>query len=116
MITNVHERVLDAPPTEIGTLTDGLASDDDRLWPSDCWPPIRLDRPLGSGRREDTDRSAIRSATSSRGRHVRSRFDPWLGLVGHHELELATRAGRATLRHTLEATPPFVAACASLGR
>jgi hypothetical protein len=45
MITNVHERVLDAPPTEIGTLTDGLASDGDRLWPSDCRPPMRLDRP-----------------------------------------------------------------------
>jgi hypothetical protein len=29
----VHERVLDAP-TEIGTLIDGLASDGDRLWPS----------------------------------------------------------------------------------
>jgi hypothetical protein len=36
---------------------------------------------------------------------VRFRFDSRLGLLGYHEFEVATRAGRTILRHRLEATP-----------
>jgi hypothetical protein len=104
MIRNVHERALDAPPTEIGTLIDGLASDGDRLWPSDRWPPMRLDRPLGVG--ASGGHGSIRYAVSDYEpwRRVRFRFDPRLGLVGHHEFEVASRPGRTVLRHTLGAT------------
>ena len=44
----------------------------------------------------------------------RFRFDPQLGLAGDHEFEVATRAGRTALRHTLDATR--TTACPSLGR
>ncbi|HET8651871.1 MAG TPA: hypothetical protein VFM13_04775 [Gaiellaceae bacterium] len=105
MIRNTHERVLDAPPAEIGTLIDGLASDGDRLWPKDRWPPMRLDGPLRVG--VSGGHGSIRYAVShyEPGRRVRFRFDPRLGLVGHHEFAAASRAGRTTLRHTLVATP-----------
>jgi hypothetical protein len=105
MIRNVHERVLDAPPAEVGALIDGLAGDGDRLWPSDRWPAMRLDRPLGVG--ASGGHGSIRYAVSDYepGRRVRFRFDPRLGLAGHHEFAVATGAGRTTLRHALEATP-----------
>jgi hypothetical protein len=104
MIRNVHECVLDMP-AEVGALIDGLASDGDRLWPSDRWPAMRLDRSLGVG--ASGGHGSIRSAVSEcePGRRVRFRFDPRLGLSGHHELEVATGAGLTSLRHTLEATP-----------
>ena len=41
MIRNVHARELAAPAAEVGALLDSLASDDDRLWPTD-WPPVRV--------------------------------------------------------------------------
>jgi hypothetical protein len=105
MIRNVHERVLDATPTEIGALIDGLASDGDRLWPIDRWPAIRLDRPLGVG--ASGGNGSIRYSVSEYepGRRVRFRFDPRLGLIGHHEFAVATGDGRTTLRHALEAIP-----------
>jgi hypothetical protein len=30
-------------------LIDGLAGEQDRLWPWRAWPPMRFDRPLGVG-------------------------------------------------------------------
>ncbi|MEU6669228.1 hypothetical protein [Streptomyces sp. NPDC046727] len=44
-------RSLPAKPAEVGALIDGLASENDRLWPKAPWLPMRLDRPLGSGTR-----------------------------------------------------------------
>jgi hypothetical protein len=49
MIRNVHERDLAAAPSEAGALIDGLAGEHDRLWPSERWPAMRLDRPLAVG-------------------------------------------------------------------
>jgi hypothetical protein len=51
MICNVHQRSLAVPVAEAGFLIDGLAGPDDRLWPSDRWPAMRFDRPLGVGAR-----------------------------------------------------------------
>lgn len=36
-VINVHERKLNVSPTEIGTLIDSLASDNDLLWPQHSW-------------------------------------------------------------------------------
>jgi hypothetical protein len=47
MIRNVHERVLDAPPTEIGTLIDGLAG---------AAPRYAINRPLRLDGKIDDDR------------------------------------------------------------
>ena len=44
MIRNVHERVINAPIESLGALLDGLGQKDDRLWPSQSWTPMVLDR------------------------------------------------------------------------
>lgn len=49
MIRNVHERVINAPIEALGALLDGLGQKDDRLWPSQSWTPMVLDRPLAVG-------------------------------------------------------------------
>lgn len=48
-IVNVHERTLGAPFERVGALLDGLSGRDDRLWPADRWPAMRLDGPLRPG-------------------------------------------------------------------
>ena len=48
-VLNVHQRMLSAPPDEVGTLIDTLAGPDDRLWPHSTWPTMRFDRPLAAG-------------------------------------------------------------------
>lgn len=49
MVRNVHERWLAAPAAMVGALLDSLAGPEDRLWPSQQWPAMWFDRPLGVG-------------------------------------------------------------------
>jgi len=37
------------PSVDIGHLLGSLASEQDRLWPSQAWPAMRLNRPLAVG-------------------------------------------------------------------
>lgn len=48
-VHNRHVRKIQTAPDEVGALVDSLASDQDRLWPRNQWPAMRLDRPLGVG-------------------------------------------------------------------
>src|SRR5664280_1614566 len=51
MVNNRHQRTLSARPAVVGQLIDGLAGHEDRLWPTEQWPAMCLDRPLGVGAR-----------------------------------------------------------------
>lgn len=48
-VRNVHRRDFAVAPETLGLLLDTLSSAEDRIWPSDNWPMMRLDRPLGVG-------------------------------------------------------------------
>jgi len=102
-IINVHERVLDAPITEIGKLIDGLASADDKLWPHDRWPAMKFDRPLSVG--AVGGHGPIRYTVESYkpGSCIQFRFTGPKGFLGGHRFEVETVEGEKTrLRHTIE--------------
>ncbi len=40
---SVHSRELEASREEVAGLVAGLGSDNDLLWPTERWPPARLD-------------------------------------------------------------------------
>ncbi|MBK6295860.1 MAG: SRPBCC family protein, partial [Rhodoferax sp.] len=48
-VVNVHQRLLYAPPEQVGELIDSLASPSDALWPGQAWPRLKLNRPLSVG-------------------------------------------------------------------
>ena len=87
MIRNVHERVINAPIESLGALLDGLGQKDDRLWPSQSWPPMVLDRPLAVG--ADGGHGVIRYYVSEYepGRRVRFTFRPRTGIIGGQDRE-----------------------------
>ena len=102
MIRNVHERVINAPIESLGALLDGLGQKDDRLWPSQSWTPMVLDRPLAVG--ADGGHGVIRYYVSEYepGRRVRFTFRPRTGIIGAHELSLDTLDDERTrIRHVL---------------
>jgi hypothetical protein len=102
-IINVHQRILNAPAEQVGRLIDGLASDDDRLWPCDRWPPMRFDRPLGVGASggHGPIRYVVESYTP--GRRIQFRFIDPAGFVGVHFFEVVPlEAAKTILRHTIE--------------
>lgn len=100
---NVHERVLAAPVDALAPLIDGLASADDRLWPHDRWPRMRMDRPLGPGARGGHGPIGYEVTSHEPGRRVVFRFTHPRGFDGEHRFELEEEGpGRSRLRHVID--------------
>jgi hypothetical protein len=104
-VRNVHQRSFGVPPRQIAILLDGLASEEDRLWPSSRWPRMRLDRPLQVGAAGGHGPIRYEVETYEPGRIVRFRLRAPRGFDGFHAFEVvAIGAERTTLRHVLEMT------------
>jgi hypothetical protein len=102
-VVNVHERILDASADQVGRLIDGLASDDDRLWPHDRWPAMRFDRPLGVGAAGGHGPIGYVVESYTPGSAVQFRFTAPQGFVGSHRFEVeSVDATRTKLRHVIE--------------
>ena len=104
-VSNVHERILPRPPSEVGALLDSLSSEMDHLWPSNHWPAMRFDRPLqvGASGGHDPIRYVVDSYEA--GHRVRFRFTAPRGFTGYHGFEIEpTDSGEVILRHELRMT------------
>lgn len=109
-VFNEHERVLPAPPEEVGALLDKLGSDEDELWPSELWPPMRMDRGgLEVGATGGHGPIRYRVVEYDPGRAVEFRFTGPPGFLGSHEflVERAVADGKpaSRLRHVIALTP-----------
>ncbi|MFN3842425.1 MAG: hypothetical protein ACK4RW_04065 [Rehaibacterium terrae] len=101
-VRNVHARTLRAPAAAVGALIDTLASDDDRLWPHDRWPAMRLDRALAIGARGGHGPVRYRVEDYRPGQCVRFAFEAPRGFHGWHGFHLEAGGGHARLVHVLE--------------
>jgi polyketide cyclase/dehydrase/lipid transport protein len=101
-VRNVHQRLLPGPPERVGALIDELASPADRLWPSDRWPAIRLDRPLRPGAEGGHGSIRYRVEAYQPGRRVTFRFTGMPGVDGGHRLEAEPAGEGVVLRHAME--------------
>ncbi len=103
-VDNVHSRVFTSDSLEqVGALIDGLAGDDDRLWPRQNWPAMRFDRPLAVGASGGHGPIRYDVAEYQPGRRVRFAFTRPTGLHGYHEWAARPVAGGYELRHRLVA-------------
>jgi hypothetical protein len=100
-ISNTHERSLTAPPDAAGRLLDGLGDRPDPLWPTENWPPMRFDRPLGPGAAGGHGPIRYRVEQHDPGRRVRFRFTGPPGLTGTHEFTVEEAPVGCRLRHTI---------------
>ncbi|MBI5119248.1 SRPBCC family protein [Candidatus Poribacteria bacterium] len=105
-IYNIHERRFDAPHEQVGALLDSLSGPDDKLWPSDKWPRMELDKPLGKGARGG--HGPVRYTTVEYTPSQRAVFhleDAGLttGFDGRHFFEVVPRHTQTLLRHVLDA-------------
>jgi hypothetical protein len=101
-VWNRHSRIFAVSQERVGALIDTLAGDDDRLWPVAAWPPMRFDRPLGTG--ADGGHGPVRYLVESYepGKSVRFRFTAPRGFDGFHEFTLrATGTEETELVHLM---------------
>jgi hypothetical protein len=103
MVRNVHERIIHTSSlSQVGGLIDQLASRNDLLWPSERWPPMRFDRPLGVGATGGHGPIRYTVEDYEPGRSIRFRFTAPRGFDGTHALEVEEiELGKVRLRHTL---------------
>ena len=101
-VHNVHEREYNADLDCVGALIDSLASSNDRLWPTEKWPPMRFDQGLSVGARRGHGPIRYFVERYVPGRSVVFRFLAPRGFEGTHGFEVEERHGRTVLRHVLD--------------
>jgi hypothetical protein len=102
VVNNEHQRQLAAPPQVVGRLIDGLAGPEDRLWPTEQWPAMRFDRPLGVGASGGHGPVRYHVEAYIPGEVIRFRFRAPTGFDGYHEYAVVPLPNSGTLvRHRL---------------
>ena len=98
---NVHTRTLDAPASAVAEALDTLSTEDDRVWPSPAWWPMRLDRPLSVGAKGGHGPVRYEVVAYEPGR-VRFAFEPGGRLDGYHEFSVSPDGpDRCVVTHVL---------------
>lgn len=106
MVLNIHERTYGAAPSEVAALVATLASEDDRLWPRESWPPMRFDRGLVPGARGGHGPVRYRVERADPAQEVLFRFTGPSGFEGWHAFSItSSAAARTTLRHEMRLHP-----------
>lgn len=101
-INNIHQRQYEHPQTTLAAIFDSLASPNDRLWPWETWPPMRLSQGLEVGSHGGHGPIGYTVIEYLRGRSLVFNFTKPEAFRGTHRFEiLALDGGRTLLRHTI---------------
>ncbi len=101
-VNNIHQRTVSSPIQPVGELLDSLSTTRDRLWPSESWPPMEFDHPLGEGVQGGHGPIRYQVTQFESGRRVRFRFTGPPGFCGFHEFQLISKSPEETIiRHVL---------------
>lgn len=101
-VFNVHSRRVPGDLERAGTLIDGLSGRDDRLWPKDRWPAMRLDGALAVGAHGGHGPIRYEVVGYQPRRWVRFRFEAPRGFGGFHEFTIVEDGpGDVLLTHLL---------------
>lgn len=104
MVVNVHEREYQAAAADAAALVATLSSKDDRLWPRENWPRLRLDPGLMEGA-TGGHRPVRYHVESVDPRQVVFRFDSPKGFDGWHSfMVVETSSQSVVLRHEIRMT------------
>lgn len=109
-VLNIHERQIRVAPELAGEVLDSLATPEDKLWPCERWPSMRLDSPLGVGARGGHGPVRYSVQDYAPGRKAVFRFSPeglTKGLEGCHWFEIIPDRESVVLRHVIDAECGF---------
>ena len=102
-VINIHERELEADDEQAAKLMDSLSSEDDLLWPKQCWPRMKFDRPLGVGAKGGHGPIGYCVEAYKPGQSIKFCFTSPKGFNGFHEFDVVKSTHRSVLmRHTIE--------------
>lgn len=104
-ITNIHQRQYQHPQATLAAILDTLASPNDRLWPWETWPPMRLNHGLAVGSQGGHGPIGYSVVAYQPGQSLVFSFTKPETFQGTHRFEiLVLDEGRTLLRHTIAMT------------
>ena len=102
-VYNVHERTFSVGADQVGDLLETLASDDDKLWPHEKWPAMRLKGGVTPGSWGGHGPVRYTVGAHEEKRLVVLEFSNPRGFIGHHRYEVEEVSDSETvLRHVIE--------------
>jgi hypothetical protein len=102
-VLNIHERVLNAPLSQVAVLIDHLASPDDKLWPHNRWNAMRFDRPLSVDASGGHGPIRYFVEAYEQGRNIRFRFTGPKNFLGTHAFEIEELSeSKVRIRHVID--------------
>jgi hypothetical protein len=102
-IINIHSRRIAASVLQIKPLLLTLGSAQDRVWPHEDWPRMKLDRPIQAG--AIGGHGPIRYRVSICEPDKRIRFEFQRASQGFHEITLKDEGASCLLIHTIDTQP-----------
>ena len=101
-VLNRHSRRYPVSPQVVGEILDTLASKADGLWPHERWPPMRLNGPLGVGRKGGHGPIRYMVESYDPRRQIVFRFSAPRGFHGTHSFAIEEEEDGCLLRHIIE--------------
>jgi hypothetical protein len=102
-VLNIHEREFKADYKQVAKLIDSLSSEDDILWPNQCWPSMKFDRPLSVGAKGGHGPISYFVMSYKPGQFIKFCFTNPKGFNGFHKFDVIKSAHNSVLlRHTIE--------------
>ena len=102
-VINIHERIIDQPKEKVSALIETLASTNDKVWPMDKWPPMKLDHGLQAGSKGGHGPVRYFIDKYDRGELIQFNFTKPQGFNGNHRFEISEPSQNQTLlKHTID--------------
>jgi len=102
-VLNIHERELKADYEQAAKLIDSLSSGDDLIWPNQCWPRMKFDRPLSVGAKGGHGPIGYVVEAYKPGQSIKFCFTSPKGFNGFHKFDVVKNTHQPVLlRHTIE--------------
>ena len=87
-VINVHTRLIQQPIENVSILLRTLASKNDKIWPSENWPTMRLDKGLTVGSKGGHGIIRYTITDYTQGEYIVFKFSAPENFIGSHSLRL----------------------------
>ena len=109
-ILNVHKRLIQQPKAKVAELMSTLATQNDKVWPLEKWPPIRFKNGLVVGSKGGHGPIGYEVAKIEHGKSIHFHFIKPKGFVGFHRFDISSiNENQTEIKHTIDMTTNFKA-------
>lgn len=101
-VLNIHRREINSPKDEVLTLFNTLSQKDDKIWPIEYWPPMKLDKAINVNSKGGHGPIRYKVISYSTSGFVEFEFQKPKGFDGTHSFEITELTSNKTeVKHTI---------------